>query len=207
MGGHVENHDPIHYESDPQFDRATPGKIGMWTFLGTDAMSFSGLLLAYAVLRYTADSWQAIEALGGVHLSGFMTFILICSSVSMVMSIDACKLHDRKGMLNWLLVTILGGAIFLGIQVYEYYHLMNDLGMTFSTYDHGNNLFASTFFAITGFHGLHVLSGVLYLIYMYSLASTGHFDNANYNQLELAGLFWHFVDLVWILVFTFIYLI
>lgn len=207
--GHAHTHDgPVEY-NDKQFGKASPGKIGMWLFLGTDGLSFSGFLIAYAVLRASAGgNWpDPVKALGGVELSGFMTFLLICSSVSMVLSIDACKHKDRKGMLNWLLVTILGGASFLAIQVYEYYHLSHAMGMTFSTYAHGNNLFASTFFAITGFHGLHVLSGVIYLITMYVLAYRGDFDNGDYNMLEIAGLFWHFVDLVWILVFTFVYLL
>ena len=208
MADHAHaDHGPVDY-NDEQFGKASPGKIGMWTFLATDGMSFSGFLLAYAVLRMRSTDWpNPIEALGGVELSGFMTFILICSSVSMVMSIDCCKRHDKNGMLNWLLATILGGAFFLGIQVYEYIHLYTDMGMTFTTYAHGDDLFSSTFYAITGFHGLHVLSGVLYLCWMYSLAHAGEFDNGNYNKLEIAGLFWHFVDLVWILVFTFVYLI
>ena len=198
----------IGYTDDPQFGKASPNKIGMWLFLVTDGMSFSGLLLAYAVLRATQPSWpNPVEALGGVFLSGIMTFILICSSVSMVMCVDACNMRDKKGIRNWLALTILGGLIFLGIQAYEYIHLYSDLGMSFSTYEHGNNLFSSTFFAITGFHGLHVLSGVIYLTWMYKLALAGRFDKGDYGQLELVGLFWHFVDLVWILVFTFIYLI
>lgn len=197
----------VKYPDDKQFGTATPGKIGMWLFLGTDAMSFSGLLIAYAYLRATQDWPNPITALGGVELSGFMTFILICSSVSMVFTIDACKRKDRKAMLNWLLTTIVGGSIFLGIQAYEYTHLMHAMGMSFSHYEHGNNLFASTFFSITGFHGLHVFTGVVYLIWMYYYAYIGKFDNGDYNRLEIAGLFWHFVDLVWILVFTFIYLI
>lgn len=208
MSGHAHSHNAPVEHNDPQFATASPGKIGMWAFLATDGMSFSGFLLAYATLRITATSWpDPVEALGGVHLSGFMTFILICSSVSMVLAIDACKRKDRKGMLNWLAATIGGGAIFLSIQVYEYFHLVSDMGMTFSTYAHGNDLFSSTFFAVTGFHGLHVLTGVGYLSTMYKLAYEGEFDNGNYNRLEIAGLFWHFVDLVWILVFTFVYLI
>jgi cytochrome c oxidase subunit 3 len=205
MGGHAEVLHPDH--NDAQFGKATPGKIGMWIFLGTDGMSFSGFLIAYGILRATSEWPDPVKALGGVGLSGFMTFILICSSVSMVFAIDACKRKDRNGMLNWLLATIIGGAIFLGIQVYEYQHLMHDMGMTFSNYTKGNNLFSSTFFAITGFHGLHVLTGVIYLICMYVKALKGDFDNGDINMLEIAGLFWHFVDLVWILVFTFIYLL
>ena len=195
------------YDDDPQFGKASPTKIGMWIFLVTDAMSFSGLLLAYGVLRALQDWPDPIEALGGVGLSGFMTFWLICSSVSMVLSIDACKRADRKGMLLWLGVTVGGGFGFLLMQAYEYNHLIHDLGMTFSSYAQGNNLFASTFFSITGFHGLHVLAGTLYLAYMYVLAHQGRFDGGDYDMLEIAGLFWHFVDLVWILVFTFIYLL
>lgn len=211
MGHATTNHGPkeyTEYPNDPQFGKATPSKIGMWLFLATDGMSFSGFLIAYAALRASAKDWpNPVEALGGVELSGFMTFLLICSSVSMVLAIDSCKRRDRKGMLNWLMATIVGGACFLGLQMYEYHHLMTDMGMSFSAYKYGNNLFATTFFAVTGFHGFHVLTGVIYLIIMYVCAHRGDFDNGNYDQLEMAGLFWHFVDLVWILVFTFVYLL
>jgi heme/copper-type cytochrome/quinol oxidase subunit 3 len=207
MGHAHSEHATVVYD-DPQFGKASPGKIGMWLFLVTDAMSFSGFLLAYAVLRATSTNWpDPSKALGGVGLSGFMTFLLICSSVSMVLTIDACKQRNRKAMLNWLLFTICGGASFLGIQMYEYSHLIGHMGMTFASYSHGTSLFASTFFSITGFHGLHVLSGVIYLIVMYVHAQRGDFDNGEYNMLEIVGLFWHFVDLVWILVFTFVYLL
>lgn len=204
--GSSTNRGLIEYPEDKDWGTASPGKIGMWIFLGTDGLSFSGLLIAYGILR-AAKPWpNPVEALGGVELSAFMTFILICSSVSMVMSIDACKHNDRKGMLNWLAVTIAGGFVFLGIQVYEYIHL-HDIGVTFNHFVGGQHLFGATFYAITGFHGLHVLTGVLYLCYMFKKALDGDFANGNHNQLEIAGLFWHFVDLVWILVFTFIYLL
>jgi heme/copper-type cytochrome/quinol oxidase subunit 3 len=204
---HASHHDaPVEY-NDAQFGKASPGKIGMWLFLVTDAMSFSGFLIAYGVLRATRDWPVPSKALGGVNLSGFMTFLLICSSVSMVMAIDACKQKNRDGMLKWLAFTIFGGASFLGIQMFEYHHLITELGLSFNSYAHGNGLFASTFFSITGFHGLHVFSGVVYLIVMFIKAYKGHFDNGDYNMLEIAGLFWHFVDLVWILVFTFVYLL
>lgn len=196
---------PVEYSSDPQFGKASPGKVGMWIFLTTDAMSFSGLLLAYGVLRATKTWPNPVEHLG-IEISGLATFILICSSVSMVLSIDACKKNDQKGMLKWLLATIGGGLSFLCIQAFEYTHLVHK-GISFNHFAHGNNLFGSTFYSITGFHGLHVLAGTLYLIYMYNLANKGYFQNGNYNQLEIAGLFWHFVDLVWILVFTFVYLL
>jgi cytochrome c oxidase subunit III len=200
---HGESH--IEERNDVQFGKASISKIAMWIFLVTDAMSFSGFLLGYAVLRST-QNWPNPADHLGVNLSGFATFILICSSVSMVLSIDACKHKDRKGMLNWLLVTIIGGATFLGIQFYEYSHLVHQ-GITFASFPHGTSLFSSTFYIVTGFHGLHVLTGVIYLICEYRMALRGDYDQGNYNRLEVLGLFWHFVDLVWILVFTFIYLL
>ena len=203
------NHDasehPVKYPHDPQFGHASPGKIGMWIFLVTDAMSFSGFLLAYAILRATKDWPNPVDHLG-IELSGLATFILICSSLSMVLAIDGCKNKNRKSLLGWLGATIAGGVMFLGIQFYEYTHLIHQ-GITFSQFSKGNNLFASTFYCITGFHGLHVLSGVIYLICSFKKAWQGDFDNGDYNFLEIAGLFWHFVDLVWILVFTFVYLL
>lgn len=196
---------PLIGGKDPQFAYATPGKIGMWIFLVTDAFSFSGFLITYGWMRSKFDWPNPAEYLG-ITLSGIATFILICSSVSMVLSIDACKRRDRKGMLNWLLATILGGAIFLGVQAYEYTHLYSQ-GIQLAYFKDGTNLFGSTFYMVTGFHGLHVLTGVIYLICEYIQAHKGRYDNGDYNRLEILGLFWHFVDLVWILVFTFIYLL
>lgn len=192
-------------QPDPQFGKATPGKIAMWIFLVTDAISFSGLLMAYGIMRATKE-WVVPSQYLGINLSGFATFVLICSSVSMVMSIDGCARRDRSAMLKWLFFTILGGVIFLSIQAYEYTHLVHS-GITLSNFIHGNNLFGSTFFIITGFHGCHVFSGVVYLSCIFYQAYKGKYDNGDINQLEIAGLFWHFVDLVWILVFTLIYLI
>lgn len=190
---------------DVQFHKATPKKIAMWLFLITDAMSFSGFLLAYAVLRATKE-WPTPAEHLGITLSAIATFILVCSSVSMVFAIDSCKQRDRKMMLRWLMLTIIGGASFLCIQAYEYIHLVHE-GIGLSHFVHGNNLFGSTFYLVTGFHGLHVLSGVIYLICQYVFAERGDYDHGNYEPLEIVGLFWHFVDLVWILVFTFIYLL
>ena len=204
-----QHHGPITFNEDAQFGRASPGKVAMWIFLVTDAMSFSGFLLAYGILRSSHDWPNPVDALGGVALSGFMTFLLICSSVSMVLSIDACKQKDRKGMLQWLGVTIGGGVAFLLMQVYEYTHMINDLGIKFTSFKDGaaTALFGMTFYNITAFHGLHVLTGVCYLTWEYTRARAGHYDNGEYNRLEIVGLFWHFVDLVWILVFTFVYLL
>lgn len=200
---------------DKQFAYASGGKIGMWVFLVTDAMTFGGFLAAYALLRVKFGSeWPNPTQHLGINLSAFATFILICSSVSMVMALASGSEKDRKGLMKWLGLTILGGVTFLGIQAYEYSHLIHE-GLKFNSFTfHENGVlhtglsqFGSTFFTITGFHGMHVFSGVVYLSVILFLASKGRYDNGVMNEVEIVGLFWHFVDLIWILVFTFIYLL
>ena len=191
----------------PEFGTATNGKVGMWIFLGTDGLSFGGFLLAYAVLRARTPDWPNPMEVLGIGLTAFATFILICSSLTMVMALDACERANRRRTLLFLGLTILGGLTFLSIQRYEYGHLAHAQHMHFSGWGNGVDNFASTFFMITGFHGLHVTIGVIYLTVMFVRTAMGKYDGGNSGALELCGLFWHFVDLVWILVFTFIYLI
>lgn len=189
------------------FGKASDGKVGMWVFLGTDALTFAGFLLAYANLRARHPEWPDPEQYLGIALSAIATFILICSSVSMVIAQAWGEAKQPRKMRNWLLVTALGGLIFLGIQAYEYTHLYHAVGMSFNEFFHGPSQFASTFFIVTGFHGMHVSIGVTYLLVMAYRTHIGIYDNGDVNHVEICGLFWHFVDLIWILVFTFIYLI
>jgi heme/copper-type cytochrome/quinol oxidase subunit 3 len=189
---------------DREMANATHGKVGMWIYLVTDAMTFGGLLIGYAWLRAKGNWPDPAEHLG-IQLSGIATFILICSSVSMVLAIRGATMNDRKKLIGWLSATILGGVVFLGIQYYEYTHLIHH-GMSFAHFHEGNNLFGSTFYAITGFHGAHVLTGVIYLTVILIKSLGGRYDG-DPSHVEIAGLFWHFVDLIWILVFTFIYLL
>jgi len=214
MSDHAAEHDSTYHPNpgydgptqDEHFGEASDGKIGMWIFLLTDAMSFSGFLLAYAILRAGSANWPINNDHGhprlGIPFTAFMTFVLICSSVTMVLALAAAQNKDRKGLLTWLGATILGGAFFLGGQVYEYSHLIHE-GLVFNK-DH----MMSTFFSVTGFHGMHVFTGVTYLTVIWCQAAfQGKYSNGDYNNVEIVGLFWHFVDLVWILVFTFIYLV
>ena len=182
------------------------GKLGMWIFLAGDAMTFGALLAGYGALRAGSIDWPVPSHVLGVPLTGFMTFLLICSSVTMVKGLSAIKHGKHKAMRNVLLLTMLGGVIFLGLQAYEWTHLI-ERGLTFTSNPFGNYLFGTTFFAITGFHGAHVTAGVIYLATMVIQGMRGRYSAKNYNAIEIAGLYWHFVDLVWILVFTFVYLI
>ena len=188
------------------FGSATNGKIGMWIFLSTDGLTFAGFLLGYGILRARNPEWPDPAHYLGIGLSAVATFILICSSVTMVLAQAAGEEKNRKNFLRFLGLTILGGISFLGIQAYEYTHLAHS-GMIFWDFAKGPPQFASTFYLVTGFHGFHVFSGVCYLLTIFGRALFGKYEDGNMNEVEIAGLFWHFVDLVWILVFTFIYLI
>ena len=176
------------------------GKLGMWVFLAADAMSFGGLLAAYAAYRLSSPDWPVPSTKLGITLTAIMTFLLICSSVTMVKGLSAIRQGNRKSLVNYLLLTALGGAIFLGCQAYEWTHLFeHEAAFT-------GHLFWTTFFVLTGFHGMHVLSGVIYITIMAILSAKGKFTQASHNEVEILGLYWHFVDLVWILIFTFVYL-
>ena len=187
---------------DEHFGTATNGKVGMWVFLLTDAMSFSGFLLAYGILRGGDPHWPDPSERFGIPFTAVMTFVLICSSVSMVLALDAAKQANKKGLCFWLSCTIAGGLFFLLGQAKEWTGLIRE-GHVF-TQDQS----MSTFYSVTGFHGLHVFTGVSYLSVILAQSLRGKYSHGNdYNNVEICGLFWHFVDLVWILVFTFIYLI
>ena len=194
----------------------TPGKFAMWLFLASDAMGFVGLISAYIVLRWSnpAATWRPISGDWSIAghgsteglpqlapvLTGINTFILIVSSFTMVCALNAIQKGDQKGLLRFLGATAGCGMVFLGIQVYEYSHLLHE-GLTMWHHPYG-----ATFFICTGFHGAHVLSGVIYLWCIFFRAARGTYTAESHSPVELVGLFWHFVDLVWIILFTIIYL-
>jgi len=196
----------MHPAVEPAESPLTPeswGKLGMWIFLAGDAMSFGSLIVGYGLLRYASPNWPVPSQVLGINLTAFMTFLLIVSSVTMVLSLSAIQRGDQRGLRKFLLLTILGGIIFLGCQAYEWTHLITvrlpEVGVSFTTH-----LFAATFFVLTGFHGMHVTGGVIYNICVLIACLRGRYGA---KHVEIAGLYWHFVDLVWILIFTFVYLI
>lgn len=225
--------------------KASYGKLMMWFFLLSDAFTFSALLITYGLIRFSHPSYEgtveafkfsqdywpipekvfeAVPFLHGVELPlvfvGIMTFILIISSVTMVLAVEAGERMDRKGVEKWMLWTLLGGITFLGCQAWEWSHFihgadisMNAVGnfMTgagLSSNQYGPPNFAALFFFITGFHGFHVFSGVLLNFIIFYQAMVGVFERrGHYEMVEKVGLYWHFVDLVWVFVFTFFYLV
>ena len=198
-----------HPAVEPAESPLTPeswGKLGMWIFLAGDAMGFGTLLAAYGAMRAGSADWPNPAEVLGIQLTALMTFLLICSSVTMVKSLESLKNGNLARAKMFLLLTALGGAIFVGLQAYEWTHLIHRGLMVFGN-PWGATLFGASFFIITGFHGMHVTAGVIYLLSIYGVISRNSDMGYKYMVTEVAGLYWHFVDLVWIMVFTFLYLL
>ena len=176
-------------------------KFAMWLFLASEVMFFAGLIGAYIVLRSGAPEWPVVSEILNVPLVAGNTFILIVSSVTMVRAFAAIEDGNPQGMRRMLIATAALGTIFLSIQAVEWSALLSE-GTTPST-----SVFGSIFFTLTGFHGLHVLGGVLTLVVVIVKAFRGAFTQASHGGVELMGLYWHFVDVVWIFLFTILYLI
>ena len=182
------------------------GKLGMWIFLAGDAVGFGTLLAGYGVMRATSADWPNPYDALGINLTAVMTFLLICSSVTMVKALEWLGKGDRQRAIHFLLYTALGGTIFVTLQAYEWTHLIHR-GLHINGNPWGASLFGTSFFIVTGFHGLHVTGGVIYLLSMVRWVANRPDPAASYNAVEISGLYWHFVDLVWIMVFTFMYLL
>jgi cytochrome c oxidase subunit 3 len=224
------------------------GKLMMWFFLLSDAFTFGALLISYGTTRYFSAVWPEANAVfksfpffGHTSLPlvfvSLMTFILILSSVTMVLAVHAGHYNNKQGVIKWLLWTIIGGIAFLACQAWEWTHLHgqggwwgsftdfntpasaiqaffgdykghvltagNQVAATQSTHD-----FFNYFFTITGFHGCHVLSGVIFNIMILVNTVNGTYERrGHYEMVEKVGLYWHFVDLVWVFVFTCFYLL
>ena len=212
---------------------ASFGKMMMWMFLLSDAFTFSSLLVVYGYLRVTAlPGWVAPEEVfHGIPLIpslehglplvfvGIMTFILIASSVTMVLAVEAGHRMDQKGVAKYMFLTIIGGLMFLSCQALEWTHLIESgLTLTKNPFkvplglpnggQEASTMFGDLFFVITGFHGFHVVSGVVINTIIFFKTKAGDFQRrGHYEMVEKVGLYWHFVDLVWVFVFTVFYLI
>jgi cytochrome c oxidase subunit III len=201
--------DPAHIDTSTGLDSR---KMAFWTFIGSECVLFGGLIATYMAYKGASltgpyphatvlpDGTEAPGILD-IPLTSLSTFILLMSSLAMVLALAAVQRNNRKGAIIWLGTTALLGSIFLGFQVYEFTHFWG-LGLTLST-----NLFGSTFYTLTGFHGAHVLVGVIYLLTLMVLAIKGRLGPEKSLNVELAGLYWHFVDVVWIVIFPLVYLI
>lgn len=173
------------------------GKLGMWVFLGVDALSFAALLIAYGVLRARAAQWPDMTARLDLPLGAALTYVLLASSTTMALATGAARDGRAQAAARWLWTTIALGTIFVAGQALEWRTLIGrGLGIALDQA-------ASSYYVCTGWHGAHVVAGLAILLSCARAATDGA---AGASRLAVAALFWHFVDAVWILVFTFVYL-
>lgn len=199
--------------AEPGF-RVYNQKLGMWVFLASEVMFFTGLIGAYIILRFGTTDWAfpGENSPLAIQITAVNTFILICSSVTMVKAFASIEAGDQKNLRIFLVGTVLLGALFVGIQVYEYIELihhgfMPTCSAALAAEVPNCGIFGSTFYTMTGFHGTHVSLGVLCMIWVTVKAFRGKYTQENHGGVEVIGLYWHFVDLVWIILFTIVYLI
>ncbi|MFQ5679115.1 MAG: heme-copper oxidase subunit III [Gemmatimonadota bacterium] len=176
-------------------------KLAMWTFIGSECMLFGSLIATFLLYEGRSVVGPYPDELLNVPFITVTTFVLLMSSLMMVLALAAVQRGDAKMARVWLFLTPLFGLIFLTGQYIEFSHFVQEgLGLS-------RNLFSSTFFVLTGTHGAHVAGGVLWLGTLWVLALRGRLTEKNRVTVEIAGLYWHFVDIVWIVLFTIIYLL
>jgi cytochrome c oxidase subunit III len=179
-------------------------KLGVWTFIGSETLFFTTLIttyLVYAPVNRARSDYQNPKEFLDIELTTLLASILLASSLTMVLALAANRRGNLKSFRNWLLATVVLGLAFIGGQVYEFQHLYHE-GLTLSS-----SLFGTTFYVLTGFHGTHVAIGVIWLLAVLVKVLKTPDSPENSMDIELGGLYWHFVDLVWVAIFVLIYLI
>ncbi|HWH34135.1 MAG TPA: heme-copper oxidase subunit III [Acidimicrobiales bacterium] len=179
-------------------------KLGMWLFLGSECLLFGGLISAFLLYR-TKDvegmAGPAVADLYDIPFTSVSSFVLLMSSLTMVLALSAIQRADHRRARTWLLTTAMLGASFVAGQVYEFTAFVRE-GLGYTT-----NLQSSAFYTLTGFHGVHVTIGILMLVSLFVMSLRGRLGAEKAETVEIIGLYWHFVDIVWIIIFTLIYLV
>ncbi len=175
-------------------------KLGMWVFLASECLFFGSLISTYLLYRGKSVEGPYPQDVFNIPYTSVSAFVLLMSSLTMVLALAALQRGDHRGLRTWLMATALLGVVFLGGQIFEFTVFVRD-GVTIS-----NNLFGTSFFVLTGFHGAHVTVGVIMLLSFWLMSMRGKLNQSQSLNVELLGLYWHFVDVVWIVIFTVIYL-
>jgi cytochrome c oxidase subunit III len=178
-------------------------KVMMWLFIITDGLLFAGFLASYGYARLVGGAWPDQSQVFSVPYIAAMTFVLISSSATMAAAVQAARDRQSTATIRYVLLTAVGGLVFLGMQAFEWAHVI-DAGMRLGQNPWGDAAFGAYFFLITGFHGTHVATG---LIVLASTAVRSAKGLSSADGVEMAGLYWHFVDLVWVFIFTLFYLV
>jgi heme/copper-type cytochrome/quinol oxidase subunit 3 len=176
-------------------------KMGMWLFLGSECLLFGGLIATYMLYRGRHSENLGPDQIFDIPFTSVSSFVLLMSSLTMVLAVSSAQRNDDRRTNLWLVVTALLGATFLGGQVYEFTTFYRE-GLGFTT-----SLFSSSFYTLTGFHGVHVAIGLILLMALVGINIRGRIPGQKAEVVELVGLYWHFVDVVWIIIFTLVYLI
>jgi cytochrome c oxidase subunit III len=222
-----------HFDSLDQQKEA--GTLGMWAFLAQEVMFFGGALAAYAIYRTSyANAFGLASGIENWQIGAFNTGVLLCSSFTVAMAVHAAQAGKNKAVINWLILTLLFGGAFLGVKYFEYSHLIHE-NLTpwngerfkagwehhFTEHPHpkpdvypnateewrGGRIFFSFYFALTGIHAAHMVVGFGLFIWLIVLAAKRRFAPTRYAPVEMVGLYWHFVDIVWIFLYPLLYLI
>ena len=176
-------------------------KLGMWLFLGSECLLFGGLISTYMLYRGRVSNGPTPEQIYDIPFTSVSSFVLLMSSLTMVLAVSAAHKRDDRGTNLWLTITALLGDTFVGGQVYEFTAFYNE-GLGFTT-----SLFGSSFYSLTGFHGVHVTVGIIMLLALVAINKRSRVPGSKSETVEMIGLYWHFVDIVWIIIFTLVYLI
>jgi heme/copper-type cytochrome/quinol oxidase subunit 3 len=197
--------DPVlHAKGSPSHQTSTGvsnEKLAMWVFLGSDCLLFGGLISTYLLLRHRFVTGPGPEDVFDIPFTSVSSFVLLFSSLTMALAVGAIHRGDERRCRTFLLTTALLGGVFIAGQVYEFTSFVKE-GLGYTT-----NIFGSAFYTLTGFHGVHVSVGIIFLLTLFVMSLRGSLGPDRAETVEIFGLYWHFVDIVWILIFTVVYLI
>jgi heme/copper-type cytochrome/quinol oxidase subunit 3 len=195
--GHDDGHGAAHHSSLGLSNT----KLAMWLFLGSECLLFGGLISTYMLYRNRHSADVGPDQLWDIPFTSASSFVLLMSSLTMVLAVSAANRKDDRNTKSWLIVTALLGGLFVAGQVYEFTTFYREgLGYT-------DSLFASSFYTLTGFHGVHVSVGIIMLLATMAMIAKNKISGDKAEAVEMVGLYWHFVDVVWIVIFTLVYLI
>ena len=202
----AEHVDPVidHEHGSPSHATSTGvsnEKLAMWVFLGSDCLLFGGLISTYLLLRHKSVSGPGPQDMFDIPFTSVSSFVLLMSSLTMALAVGAIHRGDERRCRTFLATTALLGGVFIAGQVYEFTSFVKE-GLGYTT-----NLFGSAFYTLTGFHGAHVSIGIIFLLSLFVISIRGNLGQEKAETVEIFGLYWHFVDVVWILIFTIVYLI
>jgi heme/copper-type cytochrome/quinol oxidase subunit 3 len=176
-------------------------KMGMWAFLGSECLFFGSFITTYLLYRNNVTAGPTPDEIYDIPFTSVSSFVLLMSSLTMVLGLSAIQRQDERQMRVWLLATALLGTVFIGGQIFEFTTFVEE-GLKLDT-----STFGTSFFVLTGFHGAHVTIGILMLLGLVMMSTFGRLQPGASRKVEIIGLYWHFVDIVWIVIFTVVYLI